>query len=285
MTPAEKIAVLEARRHFELAAGQPDAAINLAHAALLIAAEDEPRFEVSKYRALLYEMGLEARRRVEATRDTPVAALNDYVFAELGFTGNQQHYYDPRNSLLNHVLERRTGIPITLSIVYIEIARRAGLHAEGIGLPGHFIARVRRDEGDERGTMVDPFHGYIVDEDDCQQRLDVIYNGQLQLSPEHLRPATTREILVRLLRNLKGVYAQAALYREAVAAVERILVLAPDAADERRDRGLLLAQLGRLPEAIAELERYLASASLAATDEEKTREELKKMHMRLAMLN
>ncbi|HEX8472875.1 MAG TPA: transglutaminase-like domain-containing protein [Pyrinomonadaceae bacterium] len=284
MTPADKIAALEARRHFTLASMQPDAAIDLAHAALLVAAEDEPRFDVAKYRGLLYEMGLEARRRVERHADAPVLALNDYLLGELGFTGNQQDYYDPRNSLLNHVLDRRTGIPITLSVVYMDVGRRAGLLTEGVGLPGHFVVRVRRDADDERGIMVDPFQGHIIDEDDCQQRLDVVYGGQIQLSPEHLRPMTAREILVRLLRNLKGIYVQASLYRAAVAVVERILLLAPQAVEERRDRAVLLAQIQRLPEAIADMQSYLDSAP-PATDEEAAREQLKRMRLRLAMHN
>jgi regulator of sirC expression with transglutaminase-like and TPR domain len=166
----------------------------------------------------------------------------------------------------------------------MDVGRRAGLLTEGIGLPGHFVVRVRRNADDERGIMVDPFHGHIIDEDDCQQRLDVIYNGQIQLSPEHLRPTPAREILVRLLRNLKGVYVQSSLYRAAVAVVERILLLAPQAAEERRDRAVLLSQIERLPEAIADMQSYL-DASPPASDEEAAREQLKKIRLRLAMLN
>ncbi|HVF49597.1 MAG TPA: transglutaminase-like domain-containing protein [Pyrinomonadaceae bacterium] len=263
---------------------QPEAAIDLAHAALLVAAEEEPRCDVSRWRAVLYELGLEARERVAARRDEPVAALNDYVFGELGFEGNRSEYYDVRNSLLNQVLERRTGIPITLSLVYMELGRRAGLHVEGVGMPGHFIVRVRQSAEAGRATLVDPFAGTPLDEDDCQQRLDQIYGGQVPLADEHLRALAPRQILVRLLRNLKAIYTQTHLYRNALSTVERILIIAPRAADELRDRAMLLAQLDRLDEAIADLQIYL-ERSPRAGDAEQMRETLKRLQIRRAMRN
>lgn len=287
MTPANKIAAREARRQFELVARQPDAAIDLAQAALLVALEEEPRFELSHLRARVYEMGVEARARVERLErqgGEPVLALNDFLFNELGFTGNEENYYDVRNSLLNHVVERRTGIPITLSIIYMEVGRRAGLHTEGVSLPGHFIVRVRPDADSWQATLVDPFHRQIVDREDCQQRLDTIYGGQVRLTEEHLRTATTREILVRLLRNLKAIYVQAGLFAAAASITERILLLSPQSIEERRDRGMLLSQLGRYTEAISDVQAYLRHAS-GATDTELVREQLKKMHGRLAMLS
>jgi regulator of sirC expression with transglutaminase-like and TPR domain len=282
MTPASKLRAQEARRRFAALVEQPEAAIDLTHASLLIAAEEEPSFEVEHYRALLYEMGMEARARVAQDQSAPVQMLNQFMFEELGFRGNQDNYYDPRNSLLNYVLARRTGIPITLSVVYMDIGRRAGLQVEGVGLPGHFIVRARM--GSAEPVLVDPFHGKTVNEDECQQRLDTVYGGQVPLSEEHLRAATTREILVRMLRNLKGVYAQAQLYRRSLAVVERILMLVPQARDERRDYGLLLAQVHRLPEALAELQAYLRLAP-HAPDADSVREQLKKLRIQLAMLN
>lgn len=285
MTPADKIMAREARRQFAHTAALPEAAIDLSHAALLIAAEDEPRrCDVAQGRAMLYEMGMEARARVEQQRGEPVKALNDFVFGELGFMGNQEDYYDARNSLLHHVLERRTGIPITLSLVYMDIGRRAGLHVEGVGLPGHFIVRVREDEHTSRATLVDPFHATTLDEEDCQQRLDEVYGGQVPLTDEHLRAATEREILVRLLRNLKSIYTQTHLYRQALNVVERILLLAPQAHEEYRDRGLLLSQLNRFHEALADLQTYLKH-SPHAPDIEQVREQLKKIQVRAAILN
>ena len=283
MTPADKLAAESARSRFALEVRQRGAALDLARGALLIAAEEEPgRCDVEGCLALLDRWGAEARGRVGGAKGRAVEELNRFLFEELGFAGNEEHYQDPRNSLLNRVLERRTGLPITLSVVYIEVGNRAGLLVKGVGMPGHFIVRVHAGAG--RVTLVDPFYGRVVDEDDCQQRLDLIFDGQVRLSREHLRAVSTHDILVRLLTNLKSVYTQAQLYRPALAAVERILLLAPGAHAERRDRALLLAQAGRLHEAAAELESYL---TLAPDDDaaETLREQLKRLRLRHAALN
>ncbi|HEX8423080.1 MAG TPA: transglutaminase-like domain-containing protein, partial [Pyrinomonadaceae bacterium] len=284
MTPAGKLLMVEARRRFARLLAQPDASIELAHAALLVAAEERPGLDVEHYRARLYELGLAARERIAQAGEesTPIVALNKFIFEELGFNGNQTNYYDPRNSLLSDVLERRTGIPITLSIVYMEIGRRAGVHVEGIGLPGHFIVRAQAAGGEP--VLVDPFNGRIVDAEDCQERLDTIYGGQAPLTDAHLRPVPTREILARLLRNLKGIYAQAGLYRRALSIIERILLVAPAAIEERRDRGALLAQLGRYSEASLDVRAYLKRAP-NAPDAERVKEQLKNMQTQLARLN
>ena len=283
MTPADKLVAVEARERFAAEVARPEASIDLARAALLVGAEEEPRrASVERCVARLDEMGEEARARAAAWGGSRVEALNQYLFTDQGFVGNESDYYDPRNSMLHQVLDRRTGIPITLSIVYIEVGRRAGLRVEGVGLPGHFVVRAWEDEGD--GVLVDPFNRRLTDRDECQSRLDVIYDGRVTLSDEHLRPVGARSILARLLGNLKAVYAQAQLFRRALAAVERILLLAPHDLEERRDRGMLLAQLGRNTEAIAETQSYLNLAPDSA-DAEAVREQLKKMQVRLAMLN
>ncbi len=272
-----------ARRRFAALVAQPEAAFDLAHAALLVAAEEQPGLDVDRYRARLLELGIEARARVGERRDAPVAALNHFVFDELGFTGNAVHYYDPRNSLLSYVLDARHGIPITLALVYIELGRRAGLRVEGVGFPAHFIVRVDAGTG-EPAVLVDPFNGRLWNEDDCQQQLDTLYGGQVPLSAEHLRAARPREILTRLLRNLKAIYAQARHYRRALAAIERILLVAPNEHDEHRDRGVMLAQLGRYAEAVRAIELYLRRVP-AASDAERVEKELKKMRLELAALN
>src|SRR5436305_7105555 len=157
MTPADKLAVAKVRGLFAAAVSQPDAAIRLARAALLVGAEEEPRAcDVGRCLARLDELGEEARARIERDGGPKVEALNRYLFDEQRFEGNEADYYDPRNSMLHRVLERRTGIPITLSIVYIEVGRRAGLSVEGVGLPGHFIVRVLDVEGGK--VLVDPFN-------------------------------------------------------------------------------------------------------------------------------
>jgi len=283
MTPANKLQAEGARREFAALVARPEAAIDLAQAALVVAAEEQPGLDVAHYRAQLLELGLQARARVGERERAPIAALNDFVFRELGFTGNQENYYDPRNSLLSYVLDARRGIPITLSLVYMELGRRAGLHIEGVGLPGHFIVRARATE-DARGLLVDPFNGRISSEADCQQQLDTLYDGQVPLAQAHLRPARPREILTRLLRNLKAIYAQTHHYRRALATVERILLVAPQAHEEHRDCGMLLAQLGRYAEATREVETYLRRMP-DAPDAERVQVELKKMRLQLAMLN
>ncbi|HVF87355.1 MAG TPA: transglutaminase-like domain-containing protein [Pyrinomonadaceae bacterium] len=283
MTPSDKIVAGDSRGRFARLALRANYEFDLAEAALLIAAEDDPRCDVARCLALLDEWGGEAQTRLGDKRGAArIAAFNSFIFEELGFAGNQQNYYDPRNSLLNQVLERRTGIPITLSIVYCEVGRRAGLKAEGVGFPGHFMVRVGEEL--DGGVLVDPFNRDVLDEEDCQERLDNMYGGQVPLTAEHLRPATSREIIIRLLRNLKGIYAGAHLHRRALAVVERILLLSPQAFDERRDRGALLAQLGRYAEAVADLKTYLAF-SPNAPDTDAVREQLKRAHNLAAMLN
>jgi regulator of sirC expression with transglutaminase-like and TPR domain len=283
MTPADKLAAAEARRRFAWEVTRPEGLIDLARASLLVGAEEEPRHaDVESCLARLDEMGEEARARAATAGGSRVEALNRYLFDELGFAGNEADYYDPRNSMLHQVLGRHTGIPITLSVVYIEVGRRAGLSVEGLGLPGHFIVRAREGEGE--GVLVDPFNGRQTDREECQARLDLIYEGKLTLEETHLRPVGARSILVRMLGNLKAVYARAHLFRRALAAVERILLLAPHDLEERRDRGMLLAQLERFPEAIAETQAYLNLAP-DAPDADAVREQLNKMQMKQAMRN
>ncbi|MBC7930864.1 MAG: transglutaminase family protein [Rubrivivax sp.] len=283
MTPADKIAAAEARSRFAAEVSKPERWINLARAALLVGAEEEPQAcNVNRCLARLDEMGEEARARCLSEGGSRVEAFNRYLFDEQGFAGNQSNYYDSRNSMLHRVLERRVGIPITLSIIYAEVGRRAGLGVEGIGLPGHFIVRASETGGES--VLVDPFHGKVIDEEECQSRLDVIYDGRVTLGGEHLRAVGVRATLVRVLGNLKAVYVQGQLFMRALAAVERILLLTPHDLGERRDRGVLLAQLNRLREAIAETQSYLNLAP-DAPDAETVRDQLKKMQNRQALLN
>jgi len=285
VTPADKLLAAAARRRFGELIARPDAAIDLAHAALVVAAEERPGTDVDGYRARLLELGLAARARVAGAGGDPVGALNRFVFEEAGFAGNQENYYDPRNSLLPCVIDERRGIPITLSVVYMELGRRAGLDVEGVGLPGHFVVRVRAQVGGAVETaLVDPFNRRVVGPDDCQQLLDTVYGGQVTLGEEHLRAASAREILARLLRNLKAVYAQGRRYERALAATDRILLLDPEARDERRDRGALLGQLGRYADAAREMQSYLAAAP-DAPDAALVTEQLKKLRLQAAGLN
>lgn len=284
MTPRSKLLGQEIRHSFTQEVAQPENAIQLERAALLIAAEEEAhaRVDINECLSQIDNWGELARERISssANGETQVEVFNRFIFEELGFAGNELDYYDPRNSYLHQVMKRRTGIPITLSIIYMAIARRAGLEVVGVGLPGHFIVRATAPDSLDH-TLVDPFHGTTLEREDCQERLDEIYSGEVRLSDEHLRAARTREILVRLLTNLKTIYAGAKLYRRALSVVERILILTPGAPAEHRDRGALLAQLDRLQEAIAEAQLYLQLVP-SSSDTEQVREVLKSLQRRQA---
>jgi regulator of sirC expression with transglutaminase-like and TPR domain len=297
MTPASKLVIEKARREFVALVNRGIEAHDLGRAALLIAEEDDPpgeawdgRERVTHYLGVLDAMGAEARGRIAEVRDDDgrarVEAFNDLMFTTHNFTGNVENYYDPRNSLLTHVIERRIGIPITLSVVYIEVGRRAGFTVEGIGMPGHFIVRVHdTDDVSSDGILVDPFNRKIIDREECQERLDAIYGGQVALSGEHLQEVTSRQIIFRMLQNLKGIYLAAGLDREAIAIVERLLLLAPADLSEQRDYGMLLARAGRHAEAARELNRYL---TLAPSDDDANatiREALKSVQAQAARLN
>ncbi len=264
--------------------GRPEAAINLAEAALLIAKEEYPTLEVAHYLSQLEEMAGDVRRLVGSPPDPHrlIASLNDHLFQQLGFHGNTEDYFDPRNSFLNDVLDRRTGIPITLSILYMEVARRNGLRLKGVGMPGHFLVKY---VGPDEEIVIDPFHGgALVSPADCQRLIDRVYQGKLTFEPRFLAAVGTRQILFRMLQNLKGVYFGRQQYGKALGVVERLLILDPKAANEVRDRGLLLCQLKRFPEAMLVLERYLRLMP-AAEDAEVIREHLRSLRERVASLN
>ena len=208
-------------------------------------------------------IGAEARERVATLRNpfARVEAVRTLLYEEIGFRGNVAQYDDPRNSYLDDVLERQLGIPLTLSMIHIEVCRAAGLFAEGVGLPGHFIVRVV-EQG--RSLLVDPFHGgHIVTVEDCRD-LVVRTTGRGSLfRRDSLDAAPPRTMLTRLLLNLKRIHLAAGDYNRALSIVERLLLIAPADAKEIRDRGLLLAHLGQPGAAVDDLESYLALAPQA----------------------
>ncbi|MFQ5856993.1 MAG: SirB1 family protein [Anaerolineae bacterium] len=241
---------------FARAVDRPDSTIRLARAALLIAQDEYPSLDVDHYLAELDRMAETARPRIETAGgpDDIIEVLNDHLFSELGFVGNREDYYNPRNSFLNDVLERRTGIPITLSVVYIEVGRRLDLPIQGVGLPGHFIVRY---DGAEP-AFIDPFNaGERLTEADCRQRLDAIYGAPVAFRSEWLVPVSNRQILIRMLYNLKGIYVRNKDHRRAIPIVEKLLILNPDAHQELRDLGSLHGMLGNYGEALIYLQQYL----------------------------
>ena len=246
-----------ARQRFLQEIRQPDDQINLARAALYIAQEDSPELDPDEYLAALDLMASELRERLpEAPYPMRVIqTLNHYLYADLGFHGNAEDYYDPRNSFLNEVIDRRTGIPITLSLVYLELAARIDFPMAGIGMPGHFLVQPRFPDS---GIFVDPFNqGEILFLEDCQQRLQQIYGPALEFQAEFLQPVSHRALLMRILTNLKQIYLSRGDMHRGLAVVERMVLLTPSAMTELRDRGLLYYQVGRWSEARQDLEQYL----------------------------
>jgi regulator of sirC expression with transglutaminase-like and TPR domain len=231
----------------------------LCEAALWVAAEEYPAMDVPGYLAQLDELAELVRVRISPRSSTldRVSALNHVLFEELGFTGNRDDYYDPRNSYLNEVIDRRTGIPITLCLLYIGVAQRLGLEAAGVSFPGHFLTRVEASEP----LIVDPFVGAVLGANDCQRRLEAASGLAEVLRPDvHLRAARPREILVRLLSNLKQVFLAQPDLERAVACIDRILIAMPGAETELRDRGLVFEQLGYFAAAASDLEHFLEVA-------------------------
>jgi regulator of sirC expression with transglutaminase-like and TPR domain len=263
---------------------RPEETIDLAEAALLIAKEEYPNLDVVDYLGRLEAMAAEVRALVGSVGDPRrmIEALNTYLFQAQGFRGNSEDYYDPRNSFLNDVLDRRTGIPITLSIVYLAVGGRLGLHLHGVGMPGHFLVRYAAPAEE---VVIDPFNGgAVVTPADCQRLLDRIYGGKLTFEPRFLTTLGTRRILARMLSNLKVIYFNNHAYAKALSVVDRLLILDPRAASEIRDRGLLSSQLKRFTEATADLERYLRLAP-EAEDADVIRDHLRSMRERVASMN
>ena len=224
----------------------------------LIAADERPEIEVDSLLGRLDDLAAEIPIRGGAPLFESTARLHMSLFTELGLRGDEQTYGDPRNSCLDQVLDRRMGLPILLSVVYIEVARRLDISVDGIGFPGHFL--VSPHDADTR-FFVDPFHqGRILTREHLQLRLmDILGDPDPDgvALEQFTRPATTASILVRINNNLKRSWASQNDLEGALRAVERNLVLAPDELDEQRDRGMILAELGRLDQAIDQLERYL----------------------------
>ncbi|GAC1337443.1 MAG: SirB1 family protein [Myxococcales bacterium] len=232
--------------------------VDLARAALAIAREEYPYLDEGLYLRRLDELGVQARSGIPAgaSPERRMGRLNSFLFHELGFSGNRADYNDPRNSFLNEVLDRRTGIPITLSVVYLEVGRRCGLDVEGIGFPGHFLCRVALGEHE---LIVDPFHrGQLVALDEIKRRFRAAVGEAAPFDVRVLRAARPRDILVRMLQNLKSVYQQKGDGPRALSAVDRVLLLAPENVRSLRERADLREQLGGPAAAALDLEKVIA---------------------------
>ena len=284
-------------QRFTDAAASPDP--DLAAPALLIARLGYPRLDPNPYLARLEAMGdAAADRLAAASRTAPRGAidtLNQFLFEDQGFSGNTGDYDDPRNSFLNQVIDRRTGIPITLAVVYIEVARRAGIRVDGVNFPGHFLLRFPfGPENDHRNAVfVDPFHGgSILSEVDCRSLLRRHAGDSVDFDARLLAPATKQQILVRMLGNLKRLYVRMRSFPQGRAITDLLLAIDPSALHELRDRGLLSYHVNDYAAALRDLEAYLRYSSHGGDDSAERREErdeiwghVKGLRRRLASLN
>lgn len=266
----------------------PDEDVSLAEGALWIAASEYPGLAVDDYLARLDEMAnkLRSRLRADVATAEKLLALNHFLFSELGFSGNTDNYYDPRNSFLNEVLERRLGIPITLGVVYIEIGRRIGLGLYGVSFPGHFLVKCALRDG---MVVLDPYSGGVsLGVDELQQRLRAAGSGadvDEAILSHLLSAASNKEVLARMLRNLKGVYGQQDDWLRALSASERLIALTPDdAAEEYRDRGGIYLKLECFRAALGDFNTYLKQCP-GAHDVETVRAQIAELAARVARLN
>ncbi len=244
---------LPIRSSFAALAGRRSDEIPLAEASLLIAAEEYPGLDVGGYLARIDALADEIREEVDNAKDprSAGASLTAFLYEREAFRGNADEYYDPRNSFLNEVLDRRRGIPITLSILYMEVAARLGLAVRGIGLPGHFLVKLA-----DVGTYVDPFTGQVdLGEADCVDRVRALHGENVALDPAMLAPQSNRQILTRVLTNLRVIYRSRDDAPRARGALDRLLLLNPGSGHLYRDRAAVLAQLGEYRRALSDIEQ------------------------------
>jgi regulator of sirC expression with transglutaminase-like and TPR domain len=274
----------DTHRSFRLAVQRPDDEIDLGRAALAIAHAEYPGLDVESYVARMecLAAAVQDRSGGEADSYRLIAALNYTLFSVEGFRGNQDDYYDPKNSFLNEVMERKQGIPITLSVLYMEVARRVGLDFYGVGFPGHFLVK---HEGTEGPIVIDPFHqGEIRSIEELEEMLDKMYGGRIRFQPEFLSPVSKKRILKRMLNNLKSIYLHQGDLLKGLSMVDRLIILEPNSAQEIRDRGLLYLQLECFSRALEDLEAYLRLAPYA-DDAAKIREQAASLRQRRTLFH
>jgi len=262
-----------------------DERIDLVRAALIIARTEYPDLYLEAYVNRVDELARRVAAHIIDVDDIPetIAAINQVLFNELGLRGNREDYYDPCNSFLNDVLDRGVGIPITLALIYMEVARRINLPLVGVGMPGHFL--LKHYDIDGRETLIDCFNGGdILNPQDCQRRLDEIYSGQLTLRPEFLFAVSRRQMLTRMLNNLKTIYLSARNFRKALPIVDLVLVIYPRSPEDVKQRALLRYSLNQPKGAMEDLEEYL-KMSPDASDADEIRQTALSIRRMLALMN
>ncbi len=246
-----------------------DEGFPLLEAALAVAQDEWPQLDVQGELARIDALGLRLKRRIpaDAVPLQRLRLLNQYFFQELGFAGNVNDYYDRRNSYLPDVMRLRRGIPITLALLYVELAAQAGLQAAGVSFPGHFLIKVHLPKGE---VVIDPFNGRSLSREALEERLQPFRDRHPLAADDEtplglfLQPAPGRDVIARLLRNLKEIHRGALDWARLVQVQQRLVMLLPQAWDEHRDLALALAQAGRHAAAVAALEIYLQHRAHAA---------------------
>lgn len=262
-----------------------DEKIDLIRAALTIAQTEYPDLDTESYVARVDELARRAGAQIAEVGDAAqtIAALNRVLFEEAGLRGNRVDYYDPRNSFLNDVLDRGLGIPITLAVIYMEVGRRLGFPLFGVGMPGHFLLKHYDIDGKE--SLIDCFSGGdILSAQDCQRRLDEIYSGQMTLQPEFLFAVSRRQILTRILNNLKTIYLAARNFRKTLPLIDLVLVIYPRSPEDVKQRASLRYSLGQNKGAAEDLESYL-KMSPEASDADEIRQTALSIRRMLALMN
>lgn len=262
-----------ARRRFVELAAKPDPHVDLVEASLVIALEDQPGLAIDDYMARVADWSGAIQKRLEGSRDVEriVESINRVLFDEEGFHGENEDYYDPRSALVSEMLDTHAGLPITLSILYIEISRRMGMEAAGISIPGRFLVKFSGEFGQ---IIVDPFDGgRVLSTVEIQKLLDTVYGGGVRLREHHLRSFTAKEILARELAHLKSAYLAQHDLPHAAASSDRLLILDENDPYEARDRATIAAQMHAYNVAIEWFERYLALMP-GADDHARIREQI-----------
>ncbi len=244
-------------RDFRQVVDRPEDKIDLGRAALTIALTDYPNLDVLDYLARIDQLAGEVASSLDSEADIyrSMAALNYVLFKQHGFHGNRKDYFDPKNSFLNEVIERKTGIPITLSVLYMEVAQRVGLALDGVGFPGHFLVKC---VGDGEEIVIDPFDGgEIKSRADIDKMLFNLYGGKVAFHSDLLAPSTKRDILKRMLANLKAIYINRNDLLKSLSVLDHVLILDPASAEDARDRGVVYLRLECYAQAREDFETYL----------------------------
>jgi regulator of sirC expression with transglutaminase-like and TPR domain len=262
-----------------------DEQIDLLTSALTIAKLEYPELEVSQYRERVTTLADRVKERANRSTDSLeiLGVINEVLYGDEGFRGNVGDYYDPKNSFFNDVLDRKPGIPITLSVLYMEVARRAGVPVFGVGMPGHFLLKFYEIDG--RELFLDAYNsGHLLSPEDCQEKLTEIYNGQIPLDAKFLTPVGKRQILTRMLNNLRSIYMTNRLLKKALAVIDLILVIYPRSSDDVKQRAMLRYQLGFLHGAADELDEYVKMAP-EASDADEMKQTAMAIRRTIALMN